>query len=277
LPEIDLESTFSLLVQYYVEYGSQTYNLIYTSLPVLIMGIYDRDLDAETALRHPTLYDFTRSGSSLSLRVFLSVIFGALAETLAVFFVCLNGYYLPSVQPQTPYVFQQGTVTLTAVIAVVSLRIAAETHSHYWFFSGIVLVSCILWIPACYLFDALNQNYLNGGMRFVFGSLQAYLTILLCMGIAGARIIAWKGYKRLFHPELRHLIQETVRFGLDEAQIDEYSDVADVARRTGKSIPEVFDALRQLDNDSKRSNPLSRASAGAPSAHSAAMGSQQTG
>jgi hypothetical protein len=250
----------SSLPQYYIEYGTQTFNLIYTSLPVLVMGIYDRDVDADTILRYPTLYDFTRSGSSLSLRVFLSVIAGALVETLAVFFVCLNGYSIPSVQPQTPFIYQQGTITLTAVIAVVSLRIAAEMHSHYWFFSGIVLISCILWVPACFLFDSMNQNYMQGGMRFIFGSLEMYLTVLLCMGIAGARILLWKGYKRLFQPELRHLVQETVRFGLKHDQLDEYSEAANLARRTGKTIPDVFDALRQIDG--RQNNPLSRLAAG---------------
>lgn len=94
-------------MQYYTEYGSQTYNLVYTSLPVLILGIYDQDLDALTALRYPSLFDFTRNGQSMGIRVFVSVVCGALLESVIVFFVCLYGYYLPTTYPSIPYVFQQ--------------------------------------------------------------------------------------------------------------------------------------------------------------------------
>ena len=153
----------------------------------------------------------------------------------------------------------QGTVAFTAIIAVVSLRIAAEMHSHYWFFSGIVLLSCIIWVPACYIFDGLNADGLNGGMRSIYGSLELYLIVILCLGIAGVRILAWKGYKRMFMPELRHVVQEALRFGLPQDSIHKYSDAANLARRTGKTIPEIYDAMERFEQQSSK-NPISRSS-----------------
>lgn len=106
--------------QYYTEFGTQTFNLIYTSLPVLIMGIYDQDVDDVTSQRYPTLYDFTRIGSSMNVRVFLSVVIGALLDSIAVFFLCINGYYLPASYAGVPYVFQQvsGELSCTALAVV---------------------------------------------------------------------------------------------------------------------------------------------------------------
>lgn len=150
-------------------------------------------------------------------------------------------------------------MTFTAVIAVVSLRIASEMHSHYWFFSVILLLSCVIWVPACYIFDGLNSDLLNGAMRLIFGSLELYLVVLLCLGIIGVRILAWKGYKRVFMPEFRHVVQEVLRFGLAQDSLRTYSDAANVARRTGKTIPEIYDALQRLEQQSSK-NPIAHRS-----------------
>lgn len=156
-----------------------------------------------------------------------------------------------------PDVVSQGTVVFTVVVAVTSLRIAAEMHSHYWFFSVILLLSCLVWIPACYVFDALNTDYTRGMMNLVFGSLEVYLIVLLMFGAIGARILLWKGYKRVFWPEFRHVVQEALRFGLPQDNLQQYSDAANLARRTGKTIPEIYDAMKRLESQSSR-NPIVR-------------------
>lgn len=48
--------------KWFVEYGNQTYNLLYTALPLLLMGIYDRDVWDTTALKYPMLYEHGRTG-----------------------------------------------------------------------------------------------------------------------------------------------------------------------------------------------------------------------
>jgi magnesium-transporting ATPase (P-type) len=58
--------------KWYIEFGSQTFNLIYSSVPIIILAVYDRDLDASWVLRYPKLYDFSRLNRGLNVRVFAS-------------------------------------------------------------------------------------------------------------------------------------------------------------------------------------------------------------
>lgn len=40
----------------YTEASIQFYNLIFTSLPILLLGIYDMDVDASVVYKNPELY-----------------------------------------------------------------------------------------------------------------------------------------------------------------------------------------------------------------------------
>ena len=117
----------------------------------------------------------------------------------------------------------------------------------------------MLWIPACFVIDSLNSDLLRGAMRLVYGSLELYLVVLLCLGVIGMRIVVWKGYKRLFDPELRHIVQETLCFGLPQDNVQDYSDASNLARRTGKTVPEIYDAIKRHSQQANR-NPIGRAS-----------------
>ena len=78
-----------------------------------------------------------------------------------------------------------------------------------------------------------------GGMRYIFGSSSFWLTLLLTSGLLGARIMAYKGWRRYFYPQLRHIVQEVFALGLDQRSIIEYTDLADKARKLGLSMAEM--------------------------------------
>ena len=233
--------------KFYIELGTQTFNLVFTSLPVLLVGIYDRDVNAEYALKFPQLYDDGRLAQGLNVRVFWSWMVGALVEAVAIFFLVLNCFPLPGPQGDTPFIFQFGTVAFSCVIASVTARIAAEMHQHYWFFSVITAGSALLWLPACYVFDAMNADSMGGGMRHVFGTPTFWLTLVLVLGLTGGRVVAWKAWKRFVSPELRHIVQEVQAITHDDSSVRRYCEAADLARRTGKSVAEVFETQALVD------------------------------
>ena len=212
------------------------------------MGIYDTDVDAAFALKFPQLYDDGRLSRALNVRVFLSWCIGALLEALSIYFVVYASWVAPDRDfGATPYIFTFGTTLFTCVIAVVTLRMAAEMHKHHWFFVAITSLSAILWLPACFAFDLMDADALKGGISRVFGSAAFWLTLVLVCGYTTARTLAWKAWKRFNAPELRHIVHEVQAITHDDSNVVRYCEAADLARRTGRSIADVMAAAAVVD------------------------------
>jgi magnesium-transporting ATPase (P-type) len=227
--------------KFYVEYGNQTFNLLFTGLPILLLGVYDYDIFQENALKYPKLFDYGRTGKGLNIRVFLSWIAAAIFESLVIFFFSLAAYRQPDSMGDTAAVFQLGTVPFSCVIAVVSMRIACEMNSHHWWFQFFTFGSAIIWVPCCFVFDWMNSDGFEGGMTHVFGSAVTWFTIGLVLTVCAVRTMGWKAWKRAFQPKFPQIVQEAQLSG-DFSSVDAYSDAADLARKTGKTIREVYEA-----------------------------------
>ena len=243
--------------KFYVEWGSQTFNLLYTVLPSLILAVYDTDISADMALRYAQLYDFSRESKGLNFGVFLMWISGALLESVVIYFFCALAYWTPAGpgpaaanaggggSGATPYIFELGTLAFTAVIAVVTVRVAAEMHRHHLFFVVLTAGSALLWLPACFVFDAINADAMRGGMTRVFGSLTFWATLGVIVGTLTTRLLAWKAYLRLFCPELRHVVQEAEAITGDMSSLDAYVSTLAEAQRVGHAGGDVKFSLRE--------------------------------
>ncbi len=238
--------------KWYIEFGNQTFNLIYTSIPILILAILDRDVDDSLALQYPKLYEFSRLGRGLNIRVFFmwygdAFLLSALNTIFSLYIFDRPDSAFVSMNGSSPYIFLTGTLAFTNVVVVCGLRIAAEMNRHYSIFQFIVFLSVILWIPAVFIFDALAASYSNsfdymyGGARQIFTSASFWLGVLLFAGLCGVKMIAWKAWRRFEWPEFRHIVQEASVYTKEFSSIKRYHETADFARRTGKSIAEVLE------------------------------------
>lgn len=107
-----------------------------------------------------------------------------------------------------------------------------EIHTHFFIIDFLVFGSAVLFLPACFLFDVMNDSDMRGGMRYVWGSPTTWFTLLLIIMATGARMLTWKACKRLYRPTLRHLIQEAQSITHDFTDIDTFTEAADIARKT---------------------------------------------
>ena len=258
--------------KWYVEFAAQAYNIVFTGLPPLAMGVYDRDVDAKWALKFPKLYDHGRLSRALNLRVFLAWMADALFNAVVVAGFTMGGHTVPEHvvasgaegNAGTPFVFDMGTMAYSIVLAAVTIRIVAETHKHSALFRWCIILSTVSWVPANFLLDYLRQDGMEGRMRLVFGSAQFWLLLLLAAGLFTVRVCAWKGLLRMWSPELRHVVCE-VNAGVagrnGEKSADWFANLADAARKQGKTV-------QQVDRDTKTGSepPLVRVHQGAADA-----------
>lgn len=64
------------------------YNLFYTSQPVLALGIFDQDVDAEYSLKHPKLYAPGLKSSLFNKQEFFKSALQGFLTSCVLFFIC---------------------------------------------------------------------------------------------------------------------------------------------------------------------------------------------
>ncbi|KAF7165374.1 hypothetical protein CNMCM6106_001564 [Aspergillus hiratsukae] len=76
----------------YESWSLTVLNTLFTSLCVIIMGMFEQDLSADTLLAVPELYAYGQSNAGLNLRKYLAWMICATAEGMAVWFLSLAAY-----------------------------------------------------------------------------------------------------------------------------------------------------------------------------------------
>lgn len=216
--------------KFYVELAIQAFNVTYTGLPVMIATSTDQDVSAADALRYPQLYEEGPKQKHFNPKIFWGWVMEAVFQSVIFFYFTRFMWDFPDPTGSTPYIFQQGSVAMSAVIVVASVRLALETHVHHWFFSVWVLLSCLSWPVSAAVFDVMNADNMYGGFSRMFQSASFWFTLIIIVVASLLRIVMWKVCKRYFYTEFRHIVQEAALCARDEsdfnskkALLDEYS------------------------------------------------------
>ncbi|XP_066871325.1 phospholipid-transporting ATPase IC isoform X2 [Kogia breviceps] len=118
----------------YEDWFITLYNVLYSSLPVLLMGLLDQDVSDKLSLRFPRLYMVGQRDLLFNYkRFFVSLLHGVLTS-LILFFIPL-GAYLQTVgqDGEAPSDYQSFAVTIaSALVITVNFQIGLDTS--YWTF-----------------------------------------------------------------------------------------------------------------------------------------------
>ncbi|EEC05352.1 ATPase, putative, partial [Ixodes scapularis] len=100
------------------------YNVLFTSLPPLILGIYDQDCPAHLLLKRPALYAPGRRSKTYTKYSFWVNMLDALYQSIIIYFVPFLVYYDSDVD-----IWEFGTTICTACFFVQMLHVAIECKS----------------------------------------------------------------------------------------------------------------------------------------------------
>ncbi|XP_023579830.1 probable phospholipid-transporting ATPase IM [Octodon degus] len=128
------------------------FNIVYTSLPVLAMGIFDQDVNDQNSMDCPQLYEPGQLNLLFNKRKFFICMAHGIYTSLVLFFIPYGAFYnVAGEDGQHVADYQSFAVTMaTSLVFVVSVQIALDTS--YW--------------------TAISHV-------FIWGSLAAYFIILL--------------------------------------------------------------------------------------------------
>ncbi|KAI9846365.1 MAG: hypothetical protein M1838_001316 [Thelocarpon superellum] len=221
------------------------FNTLFTSLPVLAIGIFEQDLLPSTLLAVPELYARGRLSEAFNLRVYLSWVFMAVTEAILIFFLMLILYGLPLSGRDTD-VYAIGLAVYTSCVVVIATKILfIETH-HKSFVVGLAfLLSIGGWFLWNIILSGLYRNStiydVRGGILHRFGNdpswwLVIIFIILACviyeLGVQSVRS-AWSPSDVIIFQEYEH--DAALRKRFDAASMSELHNSRAFTRESSAS------------------------------------------
>ncbi|KAL0477513.1 phospholipid-transporting ATPase [Acrasis kona] len=133
------------------------YNIVFTSIPIMAFGLFDRDVSIEASMNIPQLFSLGQRGHYFDIRVFVGWLFTSAWHSVCCFFIpyySLSTLYNGAVAEFSYLSY----IVYTSVITVVSLKVALESASmtvfNYLSVYGSILswfvvanVYSVLWLP----------------------------------------------------------------------------------------------------------------------------------
>uniref|UniRef100_A0AAY4AR21 Phospholipid-transporting ATPase n=1 Tax=Denticeps clupeoides TaxID=299321 RepID=A0AAY4AR21_9TELE len=195
----------------YDQYFITLYNIVYTSLPVLAMGIFDQDVPEQRSLEYPKLYEPGQLNLLFNKREFFICITQGIYTSVVLFFVPYsvlshatqsNGIALADYQTFA-------VTTATALVIVVSVQIALDTGywtaiNHFFVWGSLGSYFTILFVLHSDILFSLFPQQFNflGSAQNTLKQPVVWLTIALATVICIAPVLAFRFLKVELKPQL---------------------------------------------------------------------------
>lgn len=193
------------------------YNVVFTVLPPLVIGIFDQYLSARVLDRYPQLYGqvfFNR-------RKFWGWTINAFYHSLVAYIFVTASFWasLQSGTGYTPDLWVWGTTLFISVLATVlgKAALVSDLWTKYTFAAIPGSFIFTLAFLAVYMIAAPAIGFSKEYERLigaVYGSPLFWFCILLVPGACLSRDYAWKFWQRTWRPESRHIAAEIQKYNL---------------------------------------------------------------
>uniref|UniRef100_A0A672NJ36 Phospholipid-transporting ATPase n=1 Tax=Sinocyclocheilus grahami TaxID=75366 RepID=A0A672NJ36_SINGR len=176
----------------YEDWFIALYNVCYSSLPVLLVGLLDQDVNDKISLRCPKLYLPGQQGSLFNYRNFFISLFHGIFTSLMTFFIPYGAFLQTMGQDgEAPSDYQSfAVVAASSLIITVNLQISLNTS--YWTFVNFFAVLGSIAIYFGIMFDIHSAGIhvifpttftFTGAASNALRQPYLWLTIILTVGI----------------------------------------------------------------------------------------------
>ncbi|XP_034648534.1 phospholipid-transporting ATPase ID [Trachemys scripta elegans] len=201
----------------YDQYFITLYNIVYTSLPVLAMGVFDQDVTEQRSMEYPKLYEPGQLNLLFNKREFFICIAQGIYTSVLMFFIPY-GVFADATRDDGAQLadYQSFAVTVaTSLVIVVSVQIGLDTGfwtaiNHFFIWGSLAVYFAILFAMHS---DGLFQMFPNqfrfvGNAQNTLAQPTVWLTITLTTVVCIMPVVAFRFLKLDLKPEL----SDTVRY-----------------------------------------------------------------
>jgi len=108
------------------------FNTLFTSIPVIFLGIFEKDLRASTLLAVPELYTYGQRNEGFNVWKFFGWQLMAVVEAIVIFFTMYCVYALPALGHDTG-LFAIGDLSFSCCVIIINTKLLfIEMHSKTW-------------------------------------------------------------------------------------------------------------------------------------------------
>ncbi|NXS81848.1 AT8B2 ATPase, partial [Erpornis zantholeuca] len=201
----------------YDQYFITLYNIVYTSLPVLAMGVFDQDVPEQRSMEYPKLYEPGQLNLLFNKREFFICIAQGIYTSVLMFFIPY-GVFADATRDDGAQLadYQSFAVTVaTSLVIVVSVQIGLDTGfwtaiNHFFIWGSLAAYFAILFtMHSDSLFRVFpNQFRFVGNAQNTLAQPTVWLTIALTTVVCIMPVVAFRFLKLDLKPEL----SDTVRY-----------------------------------------------------------------
>ncbi|CAB4419848.1 unnamed protein product [Rhizophagus irregularis] len=199
------------------------YNVLFTVLPPIVMGVFDQFVSARMLDRYPQMYMLGQKSEFFNVKTFWGWTINAFYHSLILYYVPVvifnQDLVLSSGQLAGHWVW--GTTIYTAVLATVLGKAALITDLWTKYTYIAIPGSFIFWLVFIVLYGSIapklrfSEEY-EGIVGVIFTSPIFYATIILIPTMCLLRDFAWKYAKRMYISRSYHTVQEIQKFNIPD-------------------------------------------------------------
>ncbi|KAI8623897.1 phospholipid-translocating P-type ATPase [Xylariaceae sp. FL1651] len=214
----------------YQSWSLTAFNAIFTSLPVIFLGVGEQDLSPETLLAIPELYTFGQRNEGINVKKYIAWLLTGTVDTIVVFLIIWSEFER-ILFTQDNSLFPLSVLAMTIIIVLINVKILIlELHNKTWPPLAAFAVSISVWWFFNLVIGALPVKYSQGEAYQIrhsfadnFGNkvswwATAVIGILIVVGIN----LGITAVQRVFFPTDRNLWQEVEQQGGISKAIREY-------------------------------------------------------
>ncbi|XP_058087203.1 putative phospholipid-transporting ATPase 9 [Magnolia sinica] len=144
----------------YNDWYMSFYNVFFTSLPVLALGVFDQDVAARFCLKFPLLYQEGVQNVLFSWLRILGWMFNGICSAIIIFFFCTNALEHQAFRKGGEVVGLEilGTTMYTCVVWVVNCQMALAISYFTWIQHVFIWGSIILWYLFLLTYGAMSPT-----------------------------------------------------------------------------------------------------------------------
>ncbi|KAF3056431.1 putative phospholipid-transporting ATPase DNF3 [Daldinia childiae] len=244
----------------YESWSLTVFNALFTSLPVILLGMFEKDLKAETLLAIPELYSFGQRSEAFNLKKYVMWMFTGAVDTVVIYMM-VWGYFKDILFTEGNSLFPLGQLAFTIAVVLINIKILILEchHKTVITFVGFAL-SIIGWFLWNLLIGAIHPvefgpYVVRGSFVNEFGNKLGWWA---AAGATIAAVVAFElgltAFQRIYYPRDQDIWQEIERQGGVSEVLKEH------AAEEGRVASPLGDPEGQISNndaDFEQGRPLS--------------------
>uniref|UniRef100_A0A803MBN0 Phospholipid-transporting ATPase n=1 Tax=Chenopodium quinoa TaxID=63459 RepID=A0A803MBN0_CHEQI len=219
--------------RYYDDWFQAFYNVFFTSLPVLMLGLFDKDVSASLSKKYPQLYMEGLRNAFFEWRIVAIWTFFSLYQSIIFFYFVTTSGSKPQTSAGKMFgLWDISTMAFTCVVVTVNLRLLLCCNSITRWHHISVWGSIIAWFLFIFGYSGIMTNGdRQENIFFVIFVLMStpyfYLALFLVPVVALVGDFLYQGVQRWFSPYDYQIIQEIHRHEPDDNHRAQFLEIRD--------------------------------------------------